>query len=264
MIIHANCKINLGLNVTHRRDDGFHELCTVMLPVKELYDIVTVDLTSTNEIEFHSEGLKIDCKAENNLCIKAAKLTLERYNKTDQGVSITLDKRVPFGAGLGGGSSDATAVIMALNKLLELNLTEQQLIDLAAELGSDTAFFVRNTPQYCTGRGEIMQPMPKEFCELIDTLRIEITKPEKINISTREAFSGIKPHQPETPLLKLLEEPIETWQESIKNDFEPHIFAAHPTLQEIKNNYQKQGAIYTAMSGSGSTIFALFDGNCQI
>ncbi len=259
MILHANCKINLGLDVTCRRDDGFHELCTVMVPVKELFDVVEVELNAEHsEVRFRSTGLVIDCPAEDNLCIKAAQLVLQRYGKEGQGVDISLDKRVPFGAGLGGGSSDATAVIMALNELLALNLAEQELIDLAAELGSDTAFFVRNTPQYCTGRGEIMEPMPADFCELIESLRIEVIKPDDIHISTREAFSGIKPTEAATPLLELLKRPIESWQGAVKNDFEPHIFKNHPALEGIKNRFKERGAIYTAMSGSGSAIFALF------
>ncbi len=285
MIIHANCKINLGLNITHRRSDGFHELCTVMIPVKNLYDVIEIELFENSEFDelneldedladnviFENIGLKVDCAAEDNLCIKAAKLMLDQCNFNKKRVKITLDKRVPFGAGLGGGSSDATAVIIALNKLLELNLSEDRLIDLAATLGSDTAFFVRNTPQFCRGRGEIMEPMPKEFCSLVDKLRIEIVKPNDINISTKEAFAGINidnstdnntidnsQKREESSLIELLSQPIETWQSTIKNDFEPHIFAKYPELQNIKQRLQKEGAIYTAMSGSGSAIFAFF------
>ncbi len=258
MILHANCKINLGLDVVRRRDDGFHELCTVMIPVRELYDIVGVDLTDDEGVQFECSGLVVDCNVDDNLCVKAARLVLERYGRANQGVRISLDKRVPFGAGLGGGSSDATAVIIALNRLLGLGLMEEELIDLAAELGSDTAFFVRNTPQYCTGRGEIMRPMPEAFCRIIESMRIELIKPEGINISTREAYAGITAQEPSTSLWELLQQPVDSWQGRVKNDFERAIFASYPILQDIKDDFLKRGAIYSAMSGSGSTIFALF------
>ncbi len=259
MRLKANCKINIGLDIIRRREDGFHDLVTVMCPVRELYDVVTLELTEQpTEISFRSEGLLIDCPEDKNLCIRAARLMQQRYrDRMQQGLSITLDKRVPFGAGLGGGSADATAVIIGINDLYELQLSETELINIAAELGSDTAFFVRNTPQLCTSRGEVMQDFPLS----LDGLYIVLIKPEGVNISTREAFAGIKPATPETPLAERLSQPIEAWQTIIKNDFEPHIFEAHPTLAAIKEQLKRAGATYTAMSGSGSTIFALFKFN---
>ena len=158
MILHANCKINLGLDVLRRREDGYHELSTVMFPVRGLYDVVGVTRTAVPGVRFLSEGLAVDCTPGENICVKAFLLMRERYGV--DGVEIRLDKRVPFGAGLGGGSSDGTAVLLALDGLFGLRLSEAELIDLAAGLGSDTAFFVRNTPQLCTGRGEIMEPYP--------------------------------------------------------------------------------------------------------
>ena len=158
MILHANCKINLGLDVLRRREDGYHELSTVMFPVRELYDVVEVTRTAEPGVRFGAEGLEVDCTPGENICVKAFQLMRERYGV--DGVEIRLDKRVPFGAGLGGGSSDGTAVLLALDGLFGLRLSEAELIDLAAGLGSDTAFFVRNTPQLCTGRGEIMEPYP--------------------------------------------------------------------------------------------------------
>ena len=156
MIVRANCKINLGLFFTRKRDDGYHELETVMLPVCGLYDVVEVEHAEGDDVVFSGTGIEVDCPAERNLCVRAARLMQERYGVG--GISIRLDKRVPFGAGLGGGSSDATAVIVAINEVYNLGLDKPTLAGLAAELGSDTPFFVYNTPQLCTGRGEIMSP----------------------------------------------------------------------------------------------------------
>ena len=190
MIRKANCKINIGLDVLCRREDGYHELATVMIPVYVLYDVVEVEHAA--QTSFRSSGLTVDCSDADNLCMKAVRLMQARYGAGD--VSVALDKRIPFGAGLGGGSSDATAVILALDELFGLELPERELIDCAAALGSDTAFFVRNTPQFCT-----------------------------------------------------------------KNDFEPHIFAAHPEIAAAKASLLDAGAVYAAMSGSGSAVFGLFD-----
>ena len=156
MILKANCKINLGLDILRRRADGFHDLETVMFPVAGLYDEVEAVRTDTPGVAFRAEGLAVDCAPEENICVKAFRLMQRRYGV--DGVALRLDKRVPFGAGLGGGSSDGTAVLLAIDELFALGLSEAELIACAAELGSDTAFFVRNTPQLCTGRGEVMEP----------------------------------------------------------------------------------------------------------
>ena len=168
-------------------------------------------------------------------------------------MEITLDKCVPFGAGLGGGSADATMVLRALNELFALRLSEDVLIERAAELGSDTSFFVRNSPQFCTGRGERMEPVELP----LDGLRLVLVKPGE-GVSTREAYAGVRPAVPERPLLERLQSPVATWRECVKNDFEPSVFARHPRLALIKEDLLKQGALYAAMSGSGSTLFGLF------
>lgn len=251
MRIFANCKINLGLFVTRKRDDGYHELETVMLPVKGLYDIVDVERTEGEGVEFCGVGIAIDCAPSDNLCVRAARLMQERYSVG--GVSITLDKRVPFGAGLGGGSSDATAVIVAINELCGLGLSKAELASLAAELGSDTAYFVYNDAELCTGRGEIMEPITLD----LEGRWLVVVKPDE-GVSTAEAYRGVKPTMPERGLRELLEEPIERWQQGVKNDFEPHIFEAHPRIGAIKESLLASGALYASMSGSGSAVFALF------
>ena len=250
VIIKANCKINLGLDVVRKREDGYHELETVMLPVVGLYDIVTVEPMASG-VEFRGVGIEVDCPMENNLCVRAARLMQERYNVG--GVSIVLDKRVPFGAGLGGGSSDATAVIVAINDIYNIGLDKVELSALAAELGSDTPFFVYNSPMLCTGRGEIMTPAKVD----LSGLWLVVAKPRE-GVSTAEAYRGVKPALSTMPLTELLSRPIEEWQGSVKNDFEPHILAAHPDILDIKNRMLDAGAVYVSMSGSGSAVFGLF------
>lgn len=256
MILHANCKINLGLDILRRREDGFHDLETVMIPVSELYDVVEVERVDGASI-FEQRGLVVDCDAEQNLCVKALRLMQRLYGVGD--VRITLDKRVPFGAGLGGGSSDATAVILAVNKLFGLGLSEERLVEIAAMIGSDTAFFVRNTPQLCTGRGEKMEPIELP----LQGKYLAIAKPDE-GVSTKEAYAGVKPAVPQVCLNELLQRPIEEWQGVVKNDFEPHIFVAYPAIAELKKAMLDAGAVYASMSGSGSAVFGIFDTEPQI
>lgn len=255
MILHANCKINLGLDILRRREDGFHELETVMLPVRELYD--TVEVERAEETTFKQSGLVVDCNAEDNLCMKALRLMQRLYGVGE--VRIKLDKQVPFGAGLGGGSSDATAIILALNELFELGLSEKQLIEVTAMIGSDTAFFVRNTPQLCTGRGEKMEPINLP----LQGYYIAIAKPEE-GVSTKEAYAGVRPAVPQVRLAEALKRAIDEWQGVVKNDFEPHIFEAHPIIAELKQKMLEAGAVYASMSGSGSAVFGLFESVPQL
>lgn len=249
MEIKANCKINIGLDVLRRRADGYHDLSTVMVPVKGLYDVLTIEQAEESSLTI--VGIEVDCDPEQNICMKALRLMQQRYGIGE--ASITLDKRIPFGAGLGGGSADGTAVILALNEIFALGLDEATLISLAAELGSDTAFFVRNSPQLCEGRGEIMTPIELDLAGYW----LVLIKPDA-NVSTREAYAGVVPAIPELSLTERLQKPIADWQGSVKNDFEKSVFAAHPIIGEIKQELIDAGAIYASMSGSGSTVFGLF------
>lgn len=251
MRLKANCKINLGLNVLRKREDGYHDLETVMLPVKGLYDVVDVDAIGSG-VEFTGVGIEVDCPEDKNLCVRAARLMQSRYDIG--GVAIRLDKRVPFGAGLGGGSSDATAVIMAINEIYALGLDRPTLASLAAELGSDTPFFVYNRPMLCEGRGEIMSEVEVD----LRGLWLVVVKPP-FGVSTGEAYSGVKPRIPDCRLISLIDNPIEQWQGSVVNDFEPHILLAHPTIATLKEELLRSGALYASMSGSGSALFALYD-----
>ncbi len=257
MIIEANCKINLGLDILRRRPDGYHDVETVMYPVRGLFDVVEVDRTIASGAEFRAEGLAVDCNPADNLCLKAFRTMHDRYGV--DGVRIRLDKRVPFGAGLGGGSSDATAVIRAIDALFELHLDEAELIDCAAALGSDTAFFARNTPQLCTGRGEVMTSYPID----LSGMTLVIVKPDE-GVSTREAYAGISPRVPAVPLAERLRRPVSEWQRSVENAFESSVFAAHPAIRAAKERLLAAGAVYAAMSGSGSAVFGLFDGRTAV
>lgn len=254
MILRANCKINLGLDILRRRADGYHDLETVMFPVRGLYDEVEVERTDAPGAVFRSEGLAVDCPDEANLCLKAFRLMHDRYGV--DGVWIHLAKHVPFGAGLGGGSADATAVVVALDRLFALGLSEAELIDRAAELGSDTAFFVRNTPQLCTGRGEVMIPFPLD----LSGLTLVVVKPDE-GVSTREAYAGVRPRVPDVPLAERLRRPVTEWQGLVTNDFEESVFAAHPAIRAVKERLLAEGALYASMSGSGSAVFGLFAGH---
>lgn len=251
MKVKANCKINIGLDILRRREDGYHDLETVMVPVAGLYDEVEI-VPCQGESSLRITGMEVDCEQEQNICMKALRLMQSSYDVGQ--VAITLHKMIPFGAGLGGGSADGTAVIIALNEIFSLGLTEQELIALAAELGSDTAFFVRNTPQLCQGRGEVMTPIDIDLAGRY----IVLIKPEE-SVSTREAYAGVKPKMPARELSERVAEPIEKWQGSVKNDFEESVFKAHPALMKIKEQMIESGALYAAMSGSGSTIYGIFE-----
>lgn len=251
MILKANCKINLGLDVLRRREDGFHDLETVMVPVSGVYDVVEVERVEETST-FCQSGIVVDCCVEDNLCMKALRLMQRLYRVGE--VAIRLDKRVPFGAGLGGGSSDATAVILALNELFALGLSEERLVEVAAMIGSDTPFFVRNTPQLCEGRGEIMTPVLLP----LEGKYLAIAKPDE-GVSTKEAYSGVRPAVPAVRLADALQRPITEWREVVKNDFEKHIFELHPSIAALKQAMYDAGAVYASMSGSGSAVFGIFD-----
>lgn len=246
----AGCKINIGLDVLRRRADGYHDIETVMYPVHELCDEIEVERCGCG-VRFVQNGIAVDCDDEQNLCVRAYRLMQELFGI--DGAEIRLDKRIPFGAGLGGGSSDATTTILLLNKLFGLALSEPQLMELATMLGSDTAFFVRNEPQLCSGRGEVLTPIHLP----IAGKWLAILKPAE-GVSTREAYEGVRPAVPSIPLAEALQQPIGEWRECVKNDFEPHVFAVHPRIAQLKQYLYGIGASYASMSGSGSAVFGIF------
>jgi len=246
----APCKINLGLDILRRRPDGYHDIETVMMAVPHLAD--TLEIERADVITFRGEGIAVDCADDNNLCVRAARLMSERYGAG--GVSIVLDKKVPFGAGLGGGSSDAAKTIVAINELYALGLSEDEMCDVAGALGSDTSFFVRSTPQLCTSRGEVMTPYD---LSRLNGAWLAIVKPP-FGVSTPQAYSGVVPRIPEIPLVQRLDADISSWRECLTNDFERTVFPQHPSLVQIKEQLYQSGAFYASMSGSGSAMFGLF------
>ena len=250
MILHANCKINLGLRVLRRRADGFHDIETVMLPVRELFDELTVVPTVTDARLIQS-GNVVKCPVEENICVRALRLMQREYGIGD--VRIELHKTIPTGAGLGGGSSDAASVLHALNSEFELGLPRETLEKLGAQLGSDVPFFLRNTPQLCTGRGEVMSPVNIGLAGMW----LAILKPE-VSVSTAEAYAGIIPCETGMPVAEAVKHDIYEWPELLANDFEKTVFEKHPAIGALKDLMYDEGAAYASMSGSGSAVFGIF------
>lgn len=265
--IHANAKINIGLNITNRRPDGFHDIETVFYPVL-LADHLFIRLAENKDEEIFNvwssirtvgnvrdESIQEELsKGGTNIISKALALLRENYDVPP--IDIAMSKNIPVGAGLGGGSSDAAFFIKEINSFFSLGMTTDQMKILASRLGSDCAFFIDNTPKYATGRGEIMQSVPS----VLDGYKIKVIKP-LFNISTKEAYSKVKPQTPKTSLLEDFNRPVKEWKDYIKNDFEQFLFPEHPELQRYKDALYESGALYAAMTGSGSALFGIFEGD---
>lgn len=260
MIKFVNAKLNLGLNIVRKRADGYHELDTVFYPVgkhngspvnpEPFCDIL--EITPADETEFVFSGRKVDCPLEKNLVFKAWRIFKDNYPELPE-FSIHLEKHLPDGAGLGGGSADASAVLCMLNELCGYPFSREELAKMALRLGADCPFFIYNTPCYAEGVGEKLEPIDLDlsgwWCLLV--------KPE-VSISTKEAFAGIHPESPETPLKEIIKLGVDEWQGVVVNDFEASLFPNHKELEDIKAELMMSGASYVAMSGSGSTVFGLF------
>jgi 4-diphosphocytidyl-2-C-methyl-D-erythritol kinase len=255
MLVFPNCKINLGLHILGKREDGFHNLETIFYPVafKDALEIIP-DSNSASEIEFTSTGLAVDGKTEDNLCIKAYHLIKKDFPQLPS-IKMHLHKALPMGAGLGGGSADAAFMLKMLNEKFRLNLSTDQLINYSLQLGSDCPFFLVNKPCFATGRGEILE----EIAVDLSAYKIVLINPG-IHINTGWAFKNLTPALPERSIKEIIQQPISTWKEALKNDFELPVFAAHPAIKEIKEELYAEGTIYAAMSGSGSTVFGIFNG----
>ena len=253
MIVFPRCKINLGLSITAKRADGYHELETVFYPV-ELHDILEIISTNEpiNDVQFSSSGLKVPGDQTQNLCVKAYDLLKKDFPSLPT-IKMHLHKNIPMGAGLGGGSSDGTAVLKLLNHQFNLGLNNNQLVDYASTLGSDCAFFVFDNACHATGRGEILQTYN---CDLSD-FKIVLIHPG-IHISTAWAFSQLTPQNKTKSIAEIVAGPITNWKAELINDFEAPIIAAYPTIGRIKQMLYQHGAIYASMTGSGSSIFGLF------
>ena len=274
MITHPNVKINLGLNVLRKRPDGFHDLETLFVPYPDIHDVLEIvtgdDYSRTlaglrERYGTLTQAISPDGKLMITLARKEGvdwdplkDLTARAYFLLSEDfalppMKIFLEKLSPVGAGLGGGSADAAFALRMMAQLSGLSLDDGQRAAYAARLGSDCAFFIYNRPMLGSGRGEILEPYPLE----LDGYKLDVIIPEGISVSTADAYRGIVPRTPEKPLRDILAQPVESWKEDLKNDFEETVFAKYPQLREVKEKLYREGAVYAAMSGSGSAFFRI-------
>ena len=277
MITNPNVKINLGLNVLRKREDGFHDLETLFVPyfgISDTLEIIVGDGYSRTSAaifgkyapEMIAQGISEDGKLMitiarkegvdwdplKDLAAKAYYILSEDFEMP--AVKIFLEKTSPVGAGLGGGSADAAFALNMLNDLCNLGLSEDQLAGYASRLGSDCAFFIYNRPMIGEGRGEILT----EYQISMDGYDLQVLTPEGVAVSTKDAYGGIRPHLPEVPLREALARPVEEWDGILINDFEETVFVKYPELAAIKRSLYDSGAVYASMSGSGSALFAIY------
>ena len=277
MIANPNVKINLGLNILRKREDGFHDLETLFVPYFGITDTLEIiagdDYSRTSAAifgkyapEMIAQGISEDgslmitiARAEGvdwdplkDLTAKAYYVLAEDFKMPP--VKIFLEKTSPVGAGLGGGSADAAFALKMLNELCELGLSDQQLAGYAARLGSDCPLFIYNRPMIGEGRGEILTEYPLD----LSAYDLQVLTPEGVSVSTKDAYAGIRPHLPEVSLRDALARPVEEWTDVLFNDFEETVFAKYPELAAIKRSLYDSGAVYASMSGSGSALFALY------
>lgn len=271
MIRFVNAKINIGLNVVAKRPDGYHDLETVFYPVglecglphqpEPFDDILEVNINPPEQsgCRFQFVGRQLDCEPKKNLVVKAASLFLGRYNRNFGDLQsyglfeITLDKHLPDGAGLGGGSADATFTLMMLNEITGNKFSKDALSGMARRLGADCPFFLENTPCFASGIGENLTPLNLD----LHHYSILIVKPD-IHVSTADAFAGITPKKPDFDLRNLPYLPIEDWRGRVVNDFESTVFLKYPQIGDLKEKLYESGAIYASMSGSGSAVYGIY------
>jgi 4-diphosphocytidyl-2-C-methyl-D-erythritol kinase len=259
MIVFPNCKINLGLQILNKREDGFHNLSTVFVPVAwhDLLEVVRKENDQPNDIDFSASGFTVSGDPSTNLCVKAYRL-LKKDFPTLPPVQMHLHKLIPMGAGLGGGSADGAFTLRLLNDLFHLNIGQEQLISYALQLGSDCPFFIINQPCYATGRGETLEPVSVPT----NNYHILIVNPG-IHIHTGWAFSQLNLEVlnafPRPDLRQVVQQPVSQWKDLLSNDFEQPVFRAHQEIGALKEQLYAAGAVYASMSGSGSTVFGIFE-----
>lgn len=258
MLVFPKAKINLGLNITGRREDGYHNIETVFYPVS-LCDALEVvagnEETGTNNLKV--TGYDLNVKPEENIVLKAVQRL--RKLKPFPILRINLHKAIPAGSGLGGGSSDAACILRTIDRLFRLNIPEADLKQIASELGSDCPFFIDCRPSFATGRGEKLEPVGN----VLKGYHIVLLNPG-IQVSTRAAYEDCLPAIPEKSLKDLINYPVQEWKELIRNDFEKTVFLKYPLIGELKDALYKNGCLYSSMSGSGSTVYGIFAGKPQL
>ncbi len=249
MVSFPHCKINLGLQIISKRADGYHaiETCFYPVPWTDILEIVKASKYSNS-----FSGLAIPGREEDNLCVKAYQLLRNDFDLPP--IQMHLHKAIPFGAGLGGGSSDAAFALRTLNSLFDLQLSSAQLRDYASRLGSDCAFFVGDNQMLASGRGEVLSETPLTLKGFF----LVLIKPD-IHVSTAEAYAGVKPQPPPVRLAKILALPLAEWKNLLVNDFEESVFKKYPAISSLKKKLYQHGAIYASMSGSGASVFGIFN-----
>jgi 4-diphosphocytidyl-2-C-methyl-D-erythritol kinase len=260
VIYFPNAKINLGLKIIGKREDGFHEIQSLFLPVNwcDVLEVVVVENGKLGKLNFTCSGLEISNDNTNNTVVRAHQLLSEKYNLPE--INARLLKIIPTGAGLGGGSSDGTWMLKSINKLCKLGLSNTKLKSLSSELGSDCPFFIDNSPSLVLGRGEIIAPLPFDLESLhINKFRILIIHP-KVHVNTQDAFTLLhqKPSSQKLDLLKLPSLPLNRWKEVLHNDFQNPIVKKHPEISNAINIIEESNAEYVQMTGSGSSVFGLY------
>lgn len=251
MIVFPNAKINIGLNIVEKRSDGFHNLETIFYPVNTCTDALEILSSDVDQLEII--GKDIPGNHQDNLIWKALNLLRKQYPKLNTPLQIILHKKIPMGAGLGGGSADAAFFVKAVTQMFELGITEQQLMDYTLQLGSDCPFFILNKPAFGFGRGEQLEEIKLN----LDNYDIVLVC-APIHISTAAAFSGITPKKPEFDLRKLEAADIHNWKEYVHNDFEQNVFDLHPELASIKQQLYQEGALYASLTGTGAAVYGIF------
>ncbi|WP_462248113.1 4-(cytidine 5'-diphospho)-2-C-methyl-D-erythritol kinase [Ekhidna sp.] len=249
MISFPNAKINLGLSIISKREDGYHNIESCFYPIPWHDSLEVIEAAS---FAFKSYGLDIPGDSASNLCVKAYEIL--KANHSIPPVEIHLLKNIPMGAGLGGGSADGAFTLKMLNELFKLSLSAEQLEAYALELGSDCPFFIKNQPVIASSRGENLQTIDIN----LSNYYLAIHNPG-IHVSTKEAYSGVTPQNPSTSISELVQKPISTWKDHLVNDFEASIFPNHPSIAKLKQDMYDAGAVYASMTGSGSTVFGLFE-----
>lgn len=250
MISFPNCKINLGLRILRKRNDGYHDLETVFYPLP-FYDIVEL-IHGPGEGSFTGSGLQVAGEAEHNLCFKAFQLLKKDFPELPA-VQLHLHKTIPMGAGLGGGSADGAFTLQLLNQKFRLGLSRDQLLAYALQLGSDCPFFIINKPCFATGRGEQLEEIKVD----LSAYRVVLVTPG-IHVNTAKAFSEIQPAMPSKSVKEIIQQPVTTWKDELINDFEISVFKNYREIKEVKDQLYARGAIYASMTGSGSSVFGIF------
>lgn len=249
MICFPNAKINLGLNIVSKRADGYHNIETVFYPVP-IQD--ALEAVAAETFSFNQTGILVDGPAESNLVVKAIRQLEAKYSVPP--MEVHLLKAIPFGAGLGGGSADAAFMLKLINNMYQLNLSDDELEEEASAIGADCPFFIRNQAVFASGTGNLFEPINLS----LDGYYLCLVKPE-VAVSTREAYAMVSPKQPEISLKEIIKMPVAEWKNYMVNDFEKSVFPKFPIIENIKKQLYQEGALYAAMSGSGSSVFGIFE-----